>query len=198
MSTATLRSNRHSLVRQDSGNHGIVKSIEEIVASAQAGDPESFRELYDVFHQNTYRLMVRMVGLQEAEDLTQQVFLQVFRKLAKFSSQAKFSTWLYRLAINESLQYLRIKGRSHITRLEWEPEQHSHAQESFECKECLERALAAVDPELRAVFLLREVEEMSYTEIAEVLHIPSGTVGSRLNKVRRELQCILTELGAEV
>jgi len=173
-------------------------SIDEIVASAQAGDPESFRDLYESYHERTYRLMVRMVGLEEAEDLTQQVFLQVFRKLSKFSWRAKFSTWLYRLAINESLQYLRGKRRTENVRLEWDPAQDGQAQEALESKELLERALAAIDPELRAIFLLREVEGMAYAEIAEVLHMPEGTVGSRLNRARSELQVILRKLGADI
>ena len=75
---------------------------------------------------------------------------------------------------------------------------HSHHGDDAEHKEVLERALARIDPELRAIFLLREVDEMSYRSIAESLQIPEGTVGSRLNRARRELKQHLADLGYDV
>ena len=79
--------------------------------------------------------------------------------------------------------------------LEWEPMEEETHREQAEQKELLERALARIDPELRAIFLLREVEGLSYQEIAESLQIPEGTVGSRLNRARRDLKQQLSDLG---
>ena len=168
------------------------------VEACQRGDELAQQRLYEASHQNVFRLMVRMVGLQDAADLTQQVFLQVFRKIGQFSGRARIDTWIYRVAVNEALQHLRRSKRLRIRMLEREPmDRSSDTYESFDDKELLERALAMLDPELRSAFLLREVEGLSYREIAEALEIPEGTVGSRLNRARRELKQHLTELGWE-
>ncbi len=168
------------------------------VAACQRGDQVAQRRLYDASHQNVYRLMVRMVGLQDASDLTQQVFLQVFRKIGQYTGRAQFGTWIYRVAINEALQYLRRTKRTRLRILEQEPMDRSpDSYKNVGDKELLERALGRLDPELRSAFLLREVEGLSYKEIAEALQIPEGTVGSRLNRARRELKQHLIELGWE-
>ena len=170
----------------------------EIVEACQRGDPVAQRRLYEVSHQNVYRLIVRMVGLQDAADVTQQVFLQTFRKIGQFSGQSQIGTWIYRVAVNEALQYLRRSKRSRERMLEQEPTDRSpDSYQNVDDKELLEHALGLLDPELRSAFLLREVEGLSYSEIAETLEIPEGTVGSRLNRARRELKQHLIELGWE-
>tara|TARA_R110002124_G_scaffold99498_1_gene245563 strand:+ start:1615 stop:2046 length:432 start_codon:yes stop_codon:yes gene_type:complete len=142
--------------------------------------------------------MIRTVGLQDAADVTQQVFLQLFRKIDQFAAQSKFQTWLYRLAINEGLQHLRKGRRWNFQNLSHEPmSQHKPEFERNEHKELLDEALSRVEPELLSIFVLREVEDLSYREIAEVIKIPEGTVGSRLNRARRELQQHLVDLGWE-
>ncbi|RMF41388.1 MAG: RNA polymerase sigma factor [Planctomycetota bacterium] len=172
--------------------------IVEIVSTAQRGDREAQRQLYVEYHQQVHRLMVRMVGVQEADDLTQQVFLQVFRKLGQFTGQSRFGTWLYRVAINESLQHLRRSGRRQTRTLAEDPaDGRSHARDKLEQRELLDRALERLDPELRLIFLLRESEGWGYREIARTMKIPEGTVGSRLNRARRELRRYLEELGWE-
>ena len=142
--------------------------------------------------------MVRIVGEQDAADVAQQAFLQMFRKLDQFNGQARFETWLYRLAVNESLQHLRRRRRWTAQPIEKEPVDRGHDDEArSEERELLEMALGQLDPELKSIFLLREIEELSYREIAQVLDVPEGTVGSRLNRARRELQRHLTNLGWE-
>lgn len=169
-----------------------------VLAGCRSGDRDAQQRLYDLSHRRVYRLMVRMVGNQDAEDVTQQVFLQVFRKISQFAGHSKFETWLYRLAVNEALQHLRKKQRWQTQALPYEPmEQHRPERERNELKELLEHALSKIEPELRSIFLLREIEELSYREIAEVIEIPEGTVGSRLNRARRNLKQHLAELGWE-
>ena len=170
----------------------------EAIDTSQAGVEAEQRLLYEASKQNVYRLMVRMVGLQEAADLTQQAFLQAFRKIGQFSGRAQFGTWIYRLAVNEALQHLRRSKRLRVLPLEEEPtDLSSDSCVNVDDTELLEEALKRLEPELRSTFLLREVEELSYTEIAEALQIPEGTVGSRMNRARRELKQHLIDLGWE-
>ncbi len=146
-----------------------------------------------------YRHMVRMVGVQHAADVTQQVFLRVFEKINTFRGLARFETWLFRLAANEAYQYLRREKRWKHRPLELEPaDQRSSHTDSEESKQLLEDAIGQLDVELRSIFLLREVEGLSYQEIAEVLKVPEGTVASRLNRARRELRTLLSDLGWEL
>ncbi len=173
-------------------------TISKAVEACQKGDPTAQRCLYEASNQNVYRLMVRMVGLQDAADLTQQVFLQVFRKIEQFSGQAHLGTWLYRVAVNEALQHLRRSKRLRLQVLEYEPMDDSSGRDKqIADEELLERALHGLEPDLRCAFLLREVEGLSYRQIADALQIPEGTVGSRLNRARRELKQHLLELGWE-
>jgi len=170
----------------------------DVVEACKNGDPLAQRRLYEASHQNVYRLVVRMVGVQEAADVTQQVFLQMFRKIGQFSGRSQFGTWIYRVAVNESLQHLRKAKRSQMQVLEQEPTDCSpDGHENVEDKELLEQALAQLEPDLRSTFLLREIDGLSYGAIANALEIPEGTVGSRLNRARRELKQILLELGWE-
>lgn len=168
----------------------------DVISGCCAGNRDAQRCLYQLCHQQVYRLMVRMVGLQDAEDLTQQVFVQLFRRIGQFAGHSKFETWLYRLAMNESLQHLRRIRRWDFQPLTFEPQSDTKLeQERDEQTEILELALKRLNPELRAIFILREIEELSYRDIAQTIDIPEGTVGSRLNRARRELQQHLLELG---
>ncbi len=170
----------------------------EVVEACQKGDPVAQHRLYEASHQNVYRLMVRMVGIQDAADVTQQVFLQAFRKIGQFSGRSQIDTWIYRVAVNEALQHLRKSKRSQMQVLEQEPADRSpNSNENVDDKELLEQALAQLEPGLRSTFLLREVEGLSYGAIADALKIPEGTVGSRMNRARRELKQYLVELGWE-
>lgn len=167
-----------------------------LVMRAQAGNLAAQRQLYDVCCQRVYRTVYRMVGLADAADVTQEVFLQVFRSLHLFSGLSRFETWLFRISINECLQYRRRCHRRRCVALEHDPlDKHPDTSRCFDHQELMEQALTRLEPELRAVFLLKEVEHLSYFQIAEALQIPEGTIGSRLNRARRQLQSILVELG---
>lgn len=175
--------------------------LNELVASCQRGNPgsrDAQRQIYELCHRRVYRLVIQMVGRQEAADVIQQVFLQVFRAMDRFDGRSRFETWLYRVTMNEALQHLRRQRRWRWTSLvsdvvDYEPDQERH----LEYKDLLERALARLEPELRSLFLLREMEKQSYAEIAEVTQIPEGTVASRLNRARQLLKQHLLELGWE-
>ncbi len=176
----------------------IERELAKVLAGCRERQRPAQQRLYELCHQKIYRVMVRMVGLQDAPDMTQQAFMQVYRKIDQFAGQSKFETWLYRVAVNEALQHLRKKSRHKPQSLTHEPMSHHPSEnERREVRELLDRALDRLEPELRSIFVLREAEDLSYGEIAVAMEIPEGTVGSRLNRARRELRQYLTELGWE-
>ncbi len=178
--------------------HCVSAEFAEVLRGCCAGDRVAQRQLYELQQDSVHQLAARMVGREEAPDLVQQIFLQLFRKVGQFEGHSKFETWLYRLAMNEALQHLRKKKRWRFSSLISEPASSYRSKtEGFEDREMLEAALARLEPELRAVFILKELEELSYRDIAASVGIPEGTVGSRLNRARRELQRHLADLGWE-
>ncbi|MEZ6080200.1 MAG: RNA polymerase sigma factor [Pirellulaceae bacterium] len=170
--------------------------MDSLVASCVAGDSAAMQAIYEQSKSRVYGLMVRMVGQQDADDLTQQVYLQMFRKLGQFNGQSKLETWLFRIATNEALQYLRKQKRQTTASYAVDPitVDDDHLIKGEE-SQLVEAALKRLDPGLRAVFLLKEQQGLSYCDIAESLGIPEGTVGSRLNRARKELRQELTRLG---
>ncbi|MCO8120874.1 RNA polymerase sigma factor [Stieleria sp. TO1_6] len=160
------------------------------------GDRDAMAQLYERCSGRVYALMVRIVGRQDADDAMQLAFLQIFRKLDRFGGNSSLETWIYRVATNEALQLLRRRKRDTADTFSLEPETNvSPSGLRLEDAEMLQTGLAAIEPQLRAILTLREVQELSYAEIAEVMDIPEGTVGSRLNRARRELRSELERLG---
>ncbi len=174
------------------------ESTQRMVAACIANDQDAMRRLYERCSQRVYAQMVRMVGPQDADDMTQQVFIHLFRKLDRFDGRSTLETWVYRLASNEALQFIRARSRHPTDALLIDPPSSSRdTHEESERAELLDVALSNLDPELRAVLVFKEQEEMSYREIAEAVGIPEGTVGSRLNRARAELRDKLLQLGWE-
>ena len=171
--------------------------LADVVQLCKSGRRSAQQELYEACHQDVFGLMVRMVGRQDAADVTQQVFMQVFRKIDQFQGQSKFKTWLYRLAVNESLQHLRKNKRKQQVLVHDPLDERPSLARQREAKDVLEAALERLEPLLRSIFLLKESQGLSYREIAEATDIPEGTVGSRLNRARRQLREHLIELGWE-
>ncbi|MEX2113381.1 MAG: sigma-70 family RNA polymerase sigma factor [Pirellulales bacterium] len=184
------------LEAHQSGSRAASDPLADVVAGCQRGDRHAQRLLYEHCHERLFRLLVRLVGRQDAPDLLQQVFLRVFQKIGQFSGRARFETWVYRLAINECLQFRRQRARTFCAMHAEEPVDPAadHTQRALQ-QELMERALAQLAPDLRAIFVLREVEGLSYRRIAETLQIKEGTVGSRLNQARTQLRIHLVELG---
>ncbi len=183
-------------VGDDSSDGAGVDNLERVVTGCRNQDPAAQRSLVLATQDQVYRLLFRLVGQQDAEDVAQLVYLQVFQRIAQFRGDSSFTTWLYRLTVNEAMQHLRRERSRRKRILNLEPQdERSHRGDREEARELLACALEKVAPELRAVFLLREVERLSYTEIAAALEIPMGTVASRLNRAREELQDHLRKLG---
>jgi RNA polymerase sigma-70 factor, ECF subfamily len=174
----------------------LANGIDAILAGCRNGEAVAQRALYERFHRRVYGLAVRLVGHAEAADLTQEIFLRVFSGLGSFDGTASFSTWLYRIAINECLRFRR-SAHPAPDRLAFEPvSREIEPGQRLEESEIVEHALQRLDPALRAVFLLRHVEGLDYGQISAVLEIPISTAATRLSRVRAELQRLLQEARA--
>ena len=168
-----------------------------LIRLAAAGDRDAQRLVYESLKDRLYRLIVRIVGPTEADDVTQDTFLQIFSSLHTLRFDSDFSTWAHRVAVNEALQHQRRTKRRPAAQLE-DTDMPTKAQEpSMELQDLFHVAFERIEPELRAILHLKESNEASYEEIAEILGIPQGTVGSRLNRARRELRSQLVALGWE-
>lgn len=170
----------------------------DMITACQSGDRSAQQQLYELHHRRVYRLCVRLVGEQDASDVTQQTFLKVFRTIQQFSGSSRFETWLHRVTVNECLQFARSQSRRPEVALDVDPAAvRSETEAAAQSAELLQTALARLEPDLRAVFVLREIEELSYADLAEALDVSAGTVASRLNRARTQLRELLTQLGWE-
>jgi len=172
----------------------------EVLARAQAGDPQAFAHLYALHKRRIYSLCLRMVGnIGEAEDLTQEAFLQLHRKIATFRGDSAFSTWLHRLAVNVVLMQLRKKGLSLVSLDEaMAPMPEEGPGRSFGAADpalsgtidrlALEAAVADLPAGYRLIFILHDVEGYEHNEIAAMLDCSIGNSKSQLHKARLKLR----------
>lgn len=171
-----------------------------VLARAQAGDHHAFAQIYSLHKRRIYSLCLRMVGnVAEAEDLTQEAFLQLHRKIATFRGDSAFSTWLHRLAINVVLMHLRKKGLSLISLDEaMEPTPEEGPGRSFGAPDlslagsidrlALERAISDLPAGYRLIFVLHDIEGYEHNEIAAMLDCSIGNSKSQLHKARLKLR----------
>jgi RNA polymerase sigma-70 factor, ECF subfamily len=164
-------------------------------------DLPPFEELFKFHHGKVYAVCLRMTGnTAEAEDLTQEVFVQVFRKLDTFRGESAFTTWLHRLTVNHVLMHFR-KNRSRKEQLTEDgelPEQAVKARNvltSFPVLDrlALDEAIVKLAPGYRAVFILHDVEGLQHLEIANILDCSVGTSKSQLHKARMKLRRLLRQ-----
>lgn len=158
-----------------------------LLAEHLAGDREAFAELVRRHERRVYNLSLRMLGRPEdARDATQDTFLSVLRKADSFRGQARFTTWLHRIAVNACYDLLRKRSRSPLLEDELAepgppvPDPADAAAAAMD----VQAALLQVPPEFRAVLILHDVQDLPYDEIGRVLDVPVGTVKSRLHRGR--------------
>jgi RNA polymerase sigma-70 factor (ECF subfamily) len=182
-----------------------------LVEQCLSGEEAAWEELVRVHTRRVYSVCYRFTGTDsEAQDLTQEVFLRVFRTLKSFrAGEGSFGVWLNRLTRNLLIDhYRRTKQERNTDSIE---DQLPRIEESTaissrtdgllagrEASELLQKALQKLSPELRETVILRDIEELEYREIAEVLQVPEGTVKSRLNRGRAELARLLRHHKAAV
>jgi RNA polymerase sigma-70 factor (ECF subfamily) len=171
----------------------------QLVRRCREGDVSAFEEVYKAHSARLYSLLLRMVGgTQDAEDLLQDVFLQAYRKLDSFRGDSSLGTWLYRLAVNQSLDFLRGR-QSRMNRATDsfedeavpEPSSPAPAIPAAISRVDLERAVARLPEGCRLAFVLHDVEGFAHHEVASLLGISEGTSKSQVHKARLKLRAML-------
>jgi len=172
-----------------------------------AGEDSAWEALLKAYARKIYNLCYRFTGrAEEAEDVTQEVFIKVFQTLKTYqAAQGSFATWLNRVARNHLVDHYRRARKDRVTssledeqpEAEQKPSQHMEPTsqvESRERREVLQLALDKLSPDLREAVILRDLQDLDYEEIAQVLRVPQGTVKSRINRGRLELGRVLKRM----
>ncbi len=170
------------------------------------GDVNAFEDLVTAYEKNVYNLALRTTGnAQDAEDMVQEAFLKAYNSLPGFRGDSKFSVWLYRIVSNVCLDFLRRQNRRPSTSLSVEDEEGEESQldipdesqspetllEQKLTREAVQRGLQSLSGEQRQILLLREIQGLSYEEIAQALDLEAGTVKSRIFRARKKLCAFL-------
>lgn len=172
-----------------------------LAQASAAGDEAAFEMIYRTHSRKVYSLCLRMLGNPtDAEDVTQDVFVQLHRKIGTFQGDAALATWLYRMTVNTVLMHLRRQQRKHKEEAveddslqslaEVDPHDQRH-ETSLIDRMALERAIAQLPAGYRNVLVLHDIEGYEHEEIAEKLHISAGTSKSQLHKARLKLRKLL-------
>jgi RNA polymerase sigma-70 factor, ECF subfamily len=175
------------------------KSDYELAGLAAGGDENAFEELYRLHHRRVYSLCLRMTqNPVEAEDLTQEVFVLLFRKIGSFRGDSAFTTWLHRMTVNQVLMHFRKKKSrpEHATEegdapVQIETGTGNPNRMPVVDRIALERAVAELPPGYRAVFVLHDIEGYDHSEIAGALGCSVGTSKSQLHKARMKLRSLI-------
>ena len=180
----------------------------EAIERAKQGDASAFQALYDLHKRRVYSLCLRMTAnTATAEDLTQEAFLQLFRKIGTFRGESAFSTWLHRMAVNVVLMQLRKKGLAVVpleetTESEDESPKKEPGADDVRLAGAIDRmqlqnAIAELPPGYRTIFLLHDVEGYEHNEIADIVGCSIGNSKSQLHKARMKLRDLLETSRAE-
>ncbi|HTQ07735.1 MAG TPA: sigma-70 family RNA polymerase sigma factor [Polyangiaceae bacterium] len=189
--------------------------IERLIAR----DERAFNELVEAYEQRVFRLLLRMLGRRdEAEDMAQEVFVQVFKAIGTFRGDSRLGTWIYRIAVNlckNRMKYLSRRHSGEQDELEpaaerlplsegkgvtfGETTRPDQLVEGFQLERVVQACIAELDPDFREVLVLRDVEDLTYEELCEVTGLPEGTVKSRLHRARGMLKSAVgRKLGEKV
>jgi RNA polymerase sigma-70 factor (ECF subfamily) len=181
----------------------------ELVLKAQDGDVRAFDELVERYHDRIYNLTYNMTSNREdAEDLTQEIFVKAFKALPRFKGKSSFYTWLYRIAINKTINYRKKRNRNRPISLD-QFDQEIKTDETYhdltakgsplrninltELQQKLNAAMQTLSEKHRAVLVMHDMQGIPHDEIAKVVGVSSGTIRSRLFYARRQMQTELAE-----
>ena len=209
-----------ALLWRDSGDDMENAELEEkLLERLRARDERAFNELVKAYERRVFGLVFRMLNNRaEAEDLTQEVFVQVFKAIGTFRGESKLSTWVYRIAVNlckNRAKYLRVRHTGEQDQLDDVAERlplsqarnanvaqvarPDEAMAGRQVEEIVRQAISEVDENFRECLILCDVEELSYEEIAEITQLPAGTVKSRIFRARAQLrELVEKKLGEKI
>jgi RNA polymerase sigma-70 factor (ECF subfamily) len=184
-------------------NHGNEED-RMLIVRAKGGDSQAYESLVRKYQKSIYYLCHRMTGAhQSADDLSQETFVKAYFSLPKFKEEMNFFTWIRKIAVNSTLNYLKVRKREKPLVENHDFSSHNPGSQSSEMpQERLERihmvkkfkqALDLLPADQRAIFVLRVFEHQSYKDIAQILNIPEGTVMSRLSRARQKLRQEMAE-----
>jgi RNA polymerase sigma-70 factor (ECF subfamily) len=186
--------------REGAPQHYMITGDErQLVVRIQAGDRQAFEQLLDSYETRVYRLALRFTGcVPDAEDVTQEIFLAIYKGIGNFRGNSTLGTWIYRIAMNHCLEFRR-KRRLEVlpydeeltlASTDWrkDPVQSADRQE-LSAK--VEAAINCLSPMHRDVIVLHELQGLTYQEVAATLNVPVGTVKSRLSNAFRRLRDLL-------
>lgn len=178
-----------------------------LVSKAKAGDVAAFEQLIEAYQKKVYNLALRMTGNQEdAADLAQEAFIRVFRSISGFKEQSSFSTWIYRITTNVCLDEIRKRKNRKVISIDEDIHMDDGEMkrqivsddplpdkmaERAELRNIVNDAINSLPEDQKVVITLRDLNGLSYEEIAQVLGIPGGTVKSRINRARQALRNVL-------
>ncbi len=169
-----------------------------LISGSLQGDRESFESLVNYYQKPVFNIAYRMLNsYEDARDVTQNVFLKVYQNFGEFDSRRKFFSWLYRIALNESIN-LRKSRRVHLAISDGITDRRTSPDDllqSTEMSRAIQSALMSMDPDQRAVIVLRLFHQCSYQDISEILNVPEKTVKSRLFTARNHLRQLLFQKG---
>lgn len=181
-----------------------------LVSKVQSGDSASFEKLVLDNQTRVYNLALRMVGNEEdAFDMSQEAFIKAYNSIGSFRGDSRFSVWLYRLTTNVCLDFLRSENRKNHTSLTYLSDEDDDKEleipddrfspetiaEKKDLREAVNKGLLSLPKDYRAILLLREIDGLSYDEIAKALSLEEGTVKSRIFRARKRLCAILSADG---
>ena len=178
-----------------------VDSDLELARASAAGDVAAFERLYQQHNRRVFSICLRMLkNPTEAEDLTQDVFVQLFRKIGSFRGDSAFTTWLHRMTVNQVLMHFRKRGVRHekttddgelpvIVEVGTDRPSHMPIIDNI----ALERAIAELPPGYRNVFILHDIEGYEHEEIANMMGFTIGTSKSQLHKARMRIRTLLAK-----
>jgi len=178
-----------------------------LIDRCKQGEISAFEELITGYEKRVFNIVYRIIGnYDEAQDISQEIFLKVFKSIKSFKEKSSFYTWLYSIAVNECRDLIRKKKKVVIYSIDVPIETNNDEitreiiddcesiEDKIERKElrgCIEAALKTVSYDHQVMIILRDVQGMSYEEIGQILKCPPGTVKSRINRARNALKEIL-------
>jgi len=177
---------------------------EKLLKRAKDGDAEAFEELVTVYYKTVFNIALRMLSnTEDASDLTQEVFIKIFKSIGTFEGKSSFKTWIYRITTNLCLDEFRTRKKMKVVSFDEQIENKNEESSlkltdtgispetkllNSELKETLNQAIMELPKDLRLAVVLRDVQNFSYEEISLALKCPQGTVKSRINRARQQLR----------